>query len=158
MEHRFPASIQRRDEAEPFPGAGGDVLSLRVDGDDGPCPVAIVEGVSTDRVWAPFHSHPWDEFVYVLEGTIEFQVGEFRASAPVGGIQALPRGVPHSLRVPEGAARYLMVTMGAPSVQFLREVGEAYAGGPTLAQLVEIAARHGVTPILESSSGTHEPS
>jgi hypothetical protein len=41
-----------------------------------------------------------------------------------------------------------MVTLGARSVAFLREVGQAYAGGPTLEQLVAVAARHGVKPIF----------
>ena len=48
--------------------------------------------------------------------------------------------------MPEGTARYLMVTLGARSVAFLREVGEAYAEGPTLERLIDIAARHGVRP------------
>ena len=39
-----------------------------------------------------------------------------------------------------------MVTLGAPSLPFQREIGEAYVSGPTLDQLIEIAARHGVRP------------
>lgn len=103
-------------------------------------------GVSADRDWAPAHSHPWDELTYVLEGEIEFVVGGEEGRGGPGTIVSLPRGVPHTLRVPEGTARYLMVTLGARSVAFLREIGEAYAAGPTLERLVEIAARHGVRP------------
>lgn len=146
MEHQFVPQIQARDEAEVFPGAGGDRLSLRVNAEGGEWPVAVVEGVSEDRGWAPFHSHPWDELTYVLEGEIEFRVGEKLATGRTGTIVALPREVPHSVRVPAGTARYLMVTMGAPSVAFLQEIGQAYADGPTLERLVEIAGRHGVKP------------
>ena len=39
-----------------------------------------------------------------------------------------------------------MLTFGAPSVGFLRE---AYAAGPTLERLVEIAGRHGVRPAFD---------
>jgi hypothetical protein len=42
-----------------------------------------------------------------------------------------------------------MITLGAPSVGFLKEVGEAYATGPTLERLLEIARRHGVEPRWE---------
>jgi hypothetical protein len=42
-----------------------------------------------------------------------------------------------------------MLTVGAPSADFLREVGEAYAAGPTLERLVEIAGRHGVKPAFD---------
>ena len=146
MEHRFLTGIHARESAVAFPGAGGDQLSLRVDGEDGECPVAVVEGVSADREWAPAHSHPWDELTYVLEGEMEFRVGTHEGRGGPGTIVSLPRDVAHTLRVPEGTARYLMVTLGAPSVGFLREVGEAYAEGPTFERLVEIAARHGVRP------------
>jgi hypothetical protein len=45
-----------------------------------------------------------------------------------------------------------MITVGAPSVAFVREVGGAYADGPTVERLVEIARRHGVTPHFEPPS------
>jgi hypothetical protein len=70
-----------------------------------------------------------------------------------GTLVALPRGVPHSLRVLDGTARFLMLTVGVPSVEFLREVDEAYAAGPTLERLVEIAGRHGVKPAFDLGEG-----
>jgi quercetin dioxygenase-like cupin family protein len=149
VEHRLKAQIQDRSEAEPFPGAGGDHVSLRVNGEGGECPVAVVEGVSEDREWAPLHSHPWDELTYVLDGEIEFRVGDTQEMGKEGTIVALPRNVPHTLRVPTGRARYLMVTLGAPSVSFLQEIGQAYADGPTLERLVEIAGRHGVKAVAD---------
>ena len=111
-------------------GAGGDVLSLRVDGEAGTCPLAVVEGVSEDRDWAPLHSHPWDELTYVREGEMEFKVGDDQGTGQAGAIVSLPRHVGHSLRVPQGKARYLMVTLGAPSLAFLREIGEATPRDP----------------------------
>jgi len=42
---------------------------------DGPCPLTLVEDSSSDREWAPLHSHPWDELTYVLEGEMEFAAG-----------------------------------------------------------------------------------
>jgi hypothetical protein len=41
-----------------------------------------------------------------------------------------------------------MITVGAPSSGFLREIGEVYAAGPTPDRLIEIALRHGVRPHL----------
>jgi mannose-6-phosphate isomerase-like protein (cupin superfamily) len=35
------------------------------------------------------------------------------------------------------------------TVEFLREVGEVYATGPTLERLVEVAGRHGVRPAFD---------
>ena len=100
MEHRFTAGLQAREDAVPFPGAGGDQLNLRIDAEGGPCPMAVVEAVSRDRVWVQAHSHPWDEFTYVVEGEIEFSVGEHEGPAGAGAVVTLPRGMPHTLRVP----------------------------------------------------------
>ena len=41
-----------------------------------------------------------------------------------------------------------MVTLGAPSLGFLREIGQADAEGPTLDRLIEIAGRHGLRPVM----------
>ena len=39
-----------------------------------------------------------------------------------------------------------MITLGAPSLAFLREIGHIYAQGPSLDRLLAAAARHGVAP------------
>lgn len=38
----------------------------------------------------------------------------------------------------------MMITFGASSLPFLQEIGQAYAAGPSVESLVEIATRHGV--------------
>jgi len=77
---------------------------------------------------------------------MEFRVGEEHALGGPGMLVSLPRGVPHTLRVPQGEARYLMITLGAPSLDFLKEVGRVYDEGPNRDRLLAIALRHGVTP------------
>lgn len=50
----------------------------------------------------------------VIEGEVEFYLhGEWIRGGP-GTVQMLPAGVAHSVRVPEGSARLLYVTIGAP--------------------------------------------
>jgi len=80
---------------------------------------------------------------------MEFTVGTDTRGGGPGTLVSLPRGVPHTLRVPDGTARFLMLTAGAPSLGFLREVGEVYATGPTLERLVEVAGRHGARPAFD---------
>jgi mannose-6-phosphate isomerase-like protein (cupin superfamily) len=148
VNHGLRARILGPGSGTPFPGAGGDAITLRLEtqGDD---PITWVEDETEDREWAPRHAHPWDELTYVLEGEIEFRVGAEQGVGGPGTLVTLPAGVPHTLRVPEGRARFAMITIGAPSASFLREVGEEYACGPTLERLVAIAQRHGVTPAFE---------
>jgi hypothetical protein len=72
--------------------------------------------------------------------------GEQTAVGGPGTLASLPRGVPHTLHVTRPPARFLMITIGAPSAGFLKEIGRVYAEGPTRERLLEVAARHGVAP------------
>lgn len=146
--HALSSGIHPADSGEAFLGAGGDAMLLRIE-TAGPDPVAWVEDTSEDHEWAPFHTHPWDELEYVLEGEMEFRVGDERGSGGPGTLVSIPRGVPHTLRVaPGGRARFVMVTFGAPSATFLKEIGQVYAEGPTVERLVEVAGRHGLALAL----------
>lgn len=105
--------------------------------------VQVVEYASDDRVGPPSHSHPWDEVEYVIDGTVEFLVdGEWQV-AHAGAVQVLPAGAPHSVRVPTGTARVLMVTIGAPYDGFARELASLDVSA-TGDSVVDIAMRHGV--------------
>ena len=120
----------------------GDEILLRVtEGGN----VQVVEYFSTDRDGPPAHYHPWHEVEVVIEGVVEFYLhGQWIRGAP-GTVQMLPAGVAHSVRVPEGSARLLYVTIGAPYDGMARELAALYASGQVdLASVVAIANRHGV--------------
>jgi quercetin dioxygenase-like cupin family protein len=47
--------------------------------------------------FVPPHIHPTqDEFIYMLEGTFDLQLGDARAQAKAGDLVRMPRGVPHA--------------------------------------------------------------
>ena len=148
MGYGMTVGIHHRADAERFTGAGGDDIGIRLV-TDGAEPVTVIEATSADRDWLPRHSHPWDELTYVVDGIIVFQVGDQHALGGPGTLVSLPRGVPHTLRVPEGDARYVMLTLGAPSLEFLKEVGRVYAEGPSRDRLLQVARRHGVEPAVD---------
>ncbi|MBK8905390.1 MAG: cupin domain-containing protein [Anaerolineaceae bacterium] len=107
--------------------------------------VQVIEYISTDRDGPPAHYHPWHEVEYVIEGNVEFYLnGEWVPGGP-GTVQMLPAGAAHSVRVPTGTARLLMVTIGAPFAGFSRELGNLYTSGQAnLQNIVAVANRHGV--------------
>jgi quercetin dioxygenase-like cupin family protein len=120
-----------------------DEIRLRVtDAGD----VQVTDYESTDRIGPPAHSHPWHEVEYVIDGTVEFLVeGAWLRGGP-GTVQMLPAGSPHSVRVPVGTARLLMVTIGAPYDAFARDLAALHTGDPSASDVLAVALRHGLRP------------
>jgi hypothetical protein len=81
----------------------------------------------------PPHSHPWDELTCVLEGEMEFTAGTQTLPASPGTLVSLPRGVPHTLRVPSRMARFLMLTAGVANRHraCCRKAARRTSGPPT---------------------------
>jgi quercetin dioxygenase-like cupin family protein len=107
--------------------------------------VQVIEYISTDREGPPPHFHSWHEVEYVIEGEVEFYVNGVWTRGGPGTVQMLPAGASHSVRVPEGTARLLYVTIGAPYDGMARELSDLYtSGNADFARIIEIAHRHGV--------------
>ncbi len=119
-----------------------DEIRLRVtDGGN----VQMIEYISTDREGPPPHSHQWHEVEIVVEGTVEFYVNGVWTRGGPGTVQMLPAGATHSVRIPEGMAKLLYVTIGPPYDGLARDLAALYASGNvTSTGVVEIAHRHGL--------------
>jgi quercetin dioxygenase-like cupin family protein len=128
--------VLRAEDAETVVTAT-DVVRLLVAGRGD---VQVAEYTSSDREGPPAHRHEWHEVEVVLDGVVDFWLdgGWYRAGP--GDVQVLPAGSSHSVRIPEAEARVLLVTIGAPYDQFARALV-----GVEGAEVVEVAARHGVT-------------
>ncbi|HYF45038.1 MAG TPA: cupin domain-containing protein [Acidimicrobiales bacterium] len=137
-------AVVRTDEAEVLQSPTDLVKLLFTDGGD----VQVAEITSTDRVGPPVHTQEWHEVQYVVSGEVEFWLdGGWHALGP-GGVQVLPAGTPHTVRVPEGEAKILFVSMGAPYDAFIREMvaldNDPDAPGSAKG---EAATRHGVRSV-----------
>jgi quercetin dioxygenase-like cupin family protein len=73
--------LQRHDLSAP----GREVIQVRVDFDPG--------------YVSPRHTHPGEEIIYVLEGTLEYEIeGQPRATVKPGDVLFVPAGAIHSAR------------------------------------------------------------
>ena len=73
--------LQRHDLSAP----GREVIQVRVDFDPG--------------YVSPRHTHPGEEIIYVLEGTLEYEIeGQPRATVTPGDVLFVPAGAIHSAR------------------------------------------------------------
>ena len=80
-------------------------------------------------VTAPWHRHPGEEVIYVLEGTLEYQLeGKSPATYKAGEVLFIPAGVAHKAYNPGKAngaelATYI-VEKGKPLVQLAPDAGQ----------------------------------
>ena len=72
--------LQRHDLSAP----GREVIQVRVDFDPG--------------YVAPRHTHPGEEIIYVLEGTLEYQIGDKTIRVKPGDVLFVPAGTVHTAK------------------------------------------------------------
>ncbi len=70
--------LQRHDLSAP----GREVIQVRVDFDPG--------------YVAPMHTHPGEEIIYVIEGTLEYEIGGKKSRVKAGDVLFVPSGTPHT--------------------------------------------------------------
>ena len=76
---------------------GGSSLSLKVTGQQSRGLVTVLEGV-VHSGGPPLHVHEAeDEVVIVVEGQLDYQVGDERGVLGAGGVLWFPRQVPHAI-------------------------------------------------------------
>ena len=70
--------LQRHDLSAP----GREVIQVRVDFDPG--------------YVAPMHTHPGEEIIYVIEGTLEYEIGGKKSRVKAGDVLFVQAGTPHT--------------------------------------------------------------
>jgi len=91
--------LQRHDLSAP----GREVIQVRVDFDPG--------------YVAPMHTHPGEEIIYVIEGTLEYEIGGKLARVKAGDVLFVAAGTPH-------LARNVGSTNGAELATYVVEKGK----------------------------------
>ena len=61
---------------------GREVIQVRVDFDPG--------------YVAPMHTHPGEEIIYVIEGTLEYEIGGKKSKVKAGDVLFVPAETPHT--------------------------------------------------------------
>jgi quercetin dioxygenase-like cupin family protein len=103
---------------------------------------ALLESTAPAGDRTPLHVHRNDdESFYVLEGELTLWVGDETRVLRAGDAAFAPKRVPHTVRVGEDGARWLVTSSPAGFEAFVRAVA-ATAPGPE--ELNRIAAEHGI--------------
>ncbi len=100
---------------------GGSLLSLTVTGQESGGAVTVLEGV-VHSGGPPLHVHDAeDEVVIVLDGRLDYQVGEQRGVVTNGGVLWFPRLVPHAVaNLSDEPCRFVTVVTPSGIEDFFR--------------------------------------
>lgn len=104
-------------EGRPIPGDGLLIPNLvgKVAADQGSGSIAVMEGTAEPGFGPPSHIHHGsEELFYVLQGEMDFQLGDQRVSAAAGTLVMVPRGTVHAPLVVGGEQARVLV-MFAPA-------------------------------------------
>jgi len=123
----------------------GEAITVKIDSAQTEGRYAVIEEVSPVGGGPPLHVHRHeDELFYVLEGEVEFQLGDQRFRAKAGSTAFLPRDIPHTFRnagrIP---SKVLVVIIPARFVGFFDEVHALTK--PTPEQAMELGKTYGLT-------------
>ena len=114
------------------PGGGrsfwllGEMYTTKALGEDTDGAFAFVEAITPPQAGPPPHIHEReDETFWVLEGELEFMVGDGTVRAPAGSFVHAPRGIPHTYKnVGTTPSKYVAMIQPAGLEKFFEEVSE----------------------------------
>lgn len=115
----------------------------------------VEHGIGPRSLAAPLHTHAnEDEYTYVIEGTLGFEVGGRTFTASAGDVVFKPRGVPHAMwNSTDEAARMLeLIVPGGFESYFgeLAQIMPPQTEAPDVPALEELAARYGLDMDISS--------
>jgi quercetin dioxygenase-like cupin family protein len=114
-------ALRRGDALENLDMGSGSTLSLKVTGKQSHGLVTVLEGI-VHSGGPPLHVHDTeDEVVIILEGELDYQVGDERGALSEGGLLWFPRQVPHAVaNLTDKPCRFLTVVTPSGIEDFFR--------------------------------------
>lgn len=123
----------------------GEAITVKIGGERTGGRYAVIEEVSPVDSGPPLHLHRHeDEIFYVVEGEIEFQIGEQRFRAKPGSTAFLPKDIPHTFRnVGTTPSKVHVVIIPARFAGFFEDIHALPK--PTPEQAVELGKKYDLT-------------
>ncbi len=123
----------------------GDQQTIKLDGSQTGGAFTLVEQNNGPGVSDPAHFHTQEEEIfYVIEGEMEFTVGDRKIAATAGTTVLLPRGVTHSFKTMGSGARALVMMFPSGIERMFRELNSLPPGPPDFARVTSICKRYGI--------------
>jgi quercetin dioxygenase-like cupin family protein len=105
---------------------GGALFTWNLSEADTGSTFLLVEADMEQGKTTPLHTHPADETMYVLEGSIQVHMDGDVHDLGAGGVSLAPRGVPHAFLVTSPTARVLFLHTPGTCEPFYLAASEPY--------------------------------
>src|SRR5579859_4066929 len=103
----------------------GALLTFKALGEETNGQYWALEGLADHHMAVPLHAHTReDEIWYVVEGEIQFYIGDEVKTGGPGSFVYIPRNVPHTFKVRSATARWFGIGLPAGLDQWFFETGE----------------------------------
>jgi quercetin dioxygenase-like cupin family protein len=123
----------------------GDRQTVKLDGSQTGGAFALIEQIYRPGAGVPLHFHTQEDAVfYIVEGDMDFVVGNRKISAGAGATVLLPKAVPHSSKAGPGGAKALVTLFPAGGENMFRELDNVAPGDPDRDKAVGICRKFGV--------------
>lgn len=137
----------------------GEITTFLLGANDLSGRISVHHSVLPAGIGAPWHTHDHDdEIFYVLDGEVEFGVGDQDGIVAVAGdLVAAGHGVARRFRALTDSHLLVMNTPAGPAERFLRasyQLANAQTSTPTDAQRAEVGAQHGIHVLTDGPSGS----
>jgi quercetin dioxygenase-like cupin family protein len=101
------------------------------------------ETLDPPGTFVPLHVHPGqDEFIYLLEGRLDLQLGDAKVQASPGDLVRMPRGIPHAYYNNTAAPTRALFWVSPAGT--LKELFDALHDLTDIEEAMRLSARHGV--------------
>ena len=124
----------------------GSEVTYKLTGTDTYGLLTVIEDYNAPGIGIPPHVHSReDEIFRVLEGEVEFMLGDEKLVLRPGDVAFAPRNVPHSWTVVgDRPARSLMIATPSGIERMFDELGKLAGGPPDLGKVAAICSRYGI--------------
>jgi quercetin dioxygenase-like cupin family protein len=151
---KLDAVVREADQGEKLWFYGGGVHTWLATSAETGGAFLLFDDVMTRGKTTPLHTHPVDETLYMLDGTLRVHIDGREHEVGRGGVVMVPRGVPHAFMVTSESARVLCLETPGTSEAFYRGASEPLTAALEAASPVDFdrlrasAARNGGIEIL----------
>ncbi len=139
-------SIVRPDEGEVL-NVLGVAIRFLARSEDASRTFALMENLVPFGAGPPLHTHAWEEAFFLIEGEIDFQIGDRTERARAGDFLHVPGDAPHGFHgASDTPARMLVFFAPGHGEDFFTEVDREVRDLPRdLPKVLQIGTRHGLT-------------